>query len=84
MLALEKSPMDWESNGRVAGGVREGFFFRGSFVFVCVNNVSRFFRETFLGVLSGLFRGLLVTSIWVIKRSLGRSWLVFLILLVFV
>ena len=60
------------------------FFSRGSFVFVCVNNVSRFVRVTFLGVLSGLFRGLLVTSIWVIKRSLGRSWLFFLILLVFV
>ena len=34
---------------------------------------ARFFPVTLLGVLSDLFRGS-VTSIWVIKRSLGRSW----------
>ena len=35
---------------------------------------TRFFQVTLLGVLSDLFRGENVTSIWVIKRSLGRSW----------
>jgi len=37
---------------------------------------SRFFPVTFLGFLSGPFRGENVTSIWVIKRSLGRSWFI--------
>ena len=52
-----------------------------SVIFFCKKNPckytseisTRFFWVTFLGVLSNLFRGY-VTSIWVIKRSLGRSW----------
>ena len=39
---------------------------------------TRFFPVTFLGVLSDLFRGENVTSIWVIKRSLGRSWYIYI------
>ena len=39
--------------------------------------LSRFFRVTFLGVLSDLFRGQ-VTSIWGIKRALGRSWVLYI------
>ena len=47
---------------------------------------SRFFRVTFLeGFIRDLFRGEKVTSIWGIKRSLGRIWwLFFLVLQVFV
>ena len=36
--------------------------------------ITRFFPVTLLRILSDLFRGENVTSIWVIKRSLGRSW----------
>ena len=39
-----------------------------------IKTLTRFFQVTLLGVLSDLFWGENVTSIWVIKRSLGRSW----------
>lgn len=39
-----------------------------------VESCKRFFPVTFFGCFEWHFQGLLVTSIWAIKRSLGRSW----------
>ena len=53
----------------------QGKWLSWTMTFPLFRNLTRFFRVTQnWGFYSWPFQGLLVTSIWVIKTSLGRSW----------